>query len=252
MPKYTAEEIIGGWDRNAEKVAAFSGRFGDRNKEVLLTPRVLDWLGEIQDLEVMDAGCGEGFLCRLLAERGARVTGIDFSHNMLKIADKRTPPELNVCYRHLNLENLGPIPEASFDLIVSLLALQDVPDYQAVLRELNRVLKPGGRFYLAFTHPCFTSDGSWARDESGIKLHWQTDRYFLEREVVMALDPDSDDNPIGFHRTLTSYYRAIREAGFIIQDLIEPTPSPEAIEKNPNFEDDLRMCHFIVFDLIKN
>ena len=252
MPKYTAEEIIGGWDRNAEKVADYIGRYGDRNKEILLTPRVLDWLGEIQDLEVLDAGCGEGFLCRLLAERGARVTGIDFSHNMLKIAGKRTPPELNVCYRQLNLENLDPIPKASFDLIVSLLALQDVPDYQAVLRELSRVLKPGGRFFLAFTHPCFTSDGSWVRDESGNKLHWKTDRYFLEREVEMRLDPDSDDNPIGFHRTLTRYYRAIREAGFIIQDLNEPTPNPEAIEKYPNFKDDLRMCHFIIFDLVKN
>jgi hypothetical protein len=37
----------------------------------------------------------------------------------------------------------------------------------------------------------------------------------------------------------------------IIQDLIEPTSSPEAIHKDPHFKDDLRMCHFLVFDLYK-
>lgn len=251
MPKYTAEEVIGAWDRNAEKAAAFSGRYGDRNKEVLLTPRVLDWLGEIHDLEVLDAGCGEGFLSRLMSELGARVTGIDFSHKILEISRERTRPELNINFRHLNLENLDIIKDASFDLIVSLLTLQDLPDYQAALRELYRVLKLGGRFYLAITHPCFTSDGSWGRDSQGEKLHWKIDRYFFEREVEMRMDPNSDDNPIGFHRTLSSYFRAIRNAGFSILDLIEPTPSQEAIEKDPHFEDDLRMCHFIVFDLEK-
>jgi hypothetical protein len=67
----------------------------------------------------------------------------------------------------------------------------------------------------------------------------------------MRLDPDSTDNPIGFHRTLSSYYRAIRETDFVIQDLIEPSPSPVAIQAHPNFADDLRMSHFIVFDLNK-
>lgn len=251
MPNLSADDVIEGWDRNAEKMAGYVSEMGDRNKEILLTPLVLNWLGEIKNKEILDAGCGEGFLSRLMAKRGARVTGIDYSAKMLKIARERTPPDLKISFRHLNLENLNPIPDASYDLIVSLLTLQDVPDYEAVLKELHRVLRPDGRFFLAFTHPCFTSDGSWGRDENGKKMYWKTDRYFLERPVEMRLDPDSDENPIGFHRTLSSYYRAIKNTGFIINDLLEPIPSPEAIEKHPNFADDLRMCHFIVFDLQK-
>ncbi len=251
MANLSAEEVIQGWDLNAEKIAANCGRWGDRNKEVLLTPRVLEWLGEIRGLEVLDAGCGEGFLSRLMAECGARVTGIDYSKKLLEIARERTPNDLGVVYNHLNLARLDPIKESSFDLIVSLLALQDVPEYQAALQELHRVLRPAGRLFLAFTHPCFTSDGGWVRDEEGKKLHWKIDNYFDERPVEMRLDPESEDNPIGFHRTLSSYYRAITEAGFIIQDLIEPAPSPEAIHKDTHFEDDLRMCHFLVFDLYK-
>jgi 2-polyprenyl-3-methyl-5-hydroxy-6-metoxy-1,4-benzoquinol methylase len=131
MPTSSAEEVIQAWDRNAEKAAAGIGPLGDRNKEVLLTPRVLEWLGEIHGLEALDAGCGEGFLCRLMAEMGARVTGIDYSGEMLKIARQRTPPKTQIDYHHLNLEDLTPIAEARFDLIVSLLALQDLPDYHS-------------------------------------------------------------------------------------------------------------------------
>jgi ubiquinone/menaquinone biosynthesis C-methylase UbiE len=251
MPEKSLEELTQLWDRNAEKVAAHVSRYGDRNKEVLLTPRVLDWLGEITDKEILDAGCGEGFLSRLMAEGGAKVTGIDYSKRMLDIARERTPQHLDIKYCHANLEDLSDIQSDKFDLIVSLLALQDIQDYQAALHELYRVLKPGGRCFLAFTHPCFTSDGEWIRDESGKKLYWKTDRYFIERAIEMRLDPDSDHNPIGFHRTLSSYYREINKAGFAIIDLVEPIPSSEAIEKQPSFADDLRMCHFIVFDLIK-
>jgi hypothetical protein len=63
--------------------------------------------------------------------------------------------------------------------------------------------------------------------------------------------PGSDSNPIGFHRTLTSYYRAILGAGFTVGDLMEPHPSQEAIEKYPQFIDDLRVTHFLVFTLGK-
>ncbi|MFN2280231.1 MAG: class I SAM-dependent methyltransferase [Anaerolineales bacterium] len=251
MPKRSADEYIQRWDRNAAKMAEYVSELGDRNKEVLLTPLVLDWLGDIRGQEILDAGCGEGFLCRLMAERGAKVTGVDLSGEMLKIARQRTPPKLEIDYQLANLENLSPFQSNSFDTIVSTLALQDVQDYQAALQALHRVLRPGGGCFLAFSHPCFLSDGGWVRDQEGKKLHWKTDRYFLERDVEMRLDPDSEDNPIGFHRTLSSYYRAIKLAGFIINDLIEPYPSPEAIEKHPNFKDDLRMCHFIVFDLEK-
>jgi ubiquinone/menaquinone biosynthesis C-methylase UbiE len=251
MPLDPASEYIKAWDRNAPKWAANVAEFGDRNKEVLITPLVMDWLGEIRGLDVLDAGCGEGFLCRLMAEKGAQVTGIDYSQKMLDIALERTPSDSSITYRHLNLEKLDPIKEDCYDLIISLLTLQDVPDYQAALKELYRVLKPGSRCFLAFSHPCFFSDGGWIRDNEQNKLYWKSDRYFQERQVEMRLDPESEDNPQGFHRTLSSYYRAILDAGFSILDLIEPYPSEEDLQKHPGFKDDLRMCHFIVFDLEK-
>lgn len=67
----------------------------------------------------------------------------------------------------------------------------------------------------------------------------------------IPLAPGSDNNPVGFHRTLTSYFRTIIGTGFMVEDLMEPYPSQEAIGKHPDFIDDLRMSHFLVFKLRK-
>ena len=104
---------------------------------------------------------------------------------------------------------------------------------------------------LAVTHPCFSSDGGWVKDSKGKKLYWKIDNYFYERGFEIPLTPHPDNNPIDFHRTLTSYFRTIVGTGFMIEDMMEPHPSQEAIGKHPDFIDDLRMSHFLVFRLRK-
>ena len=164
---------------------------------------------------------------------------------------QRTPDNLQVEYHHANLENLSSFDTGSFDYIVSCLVLQDVPDHQKAVLEMHRLLKNSGKFVLVITHPCFSSDGGWIKDHAGKRLYWKIDNYFFERDIEMAISPGADNNPIGFHRTLTTYFKTITGSGFTIEDLIEPFPSPEAIEKHPNFVNDLRMSHFLLFVLGK-
>ena len=63
--------------------------------------------------------------------------------------------------------------------------------------------------------------------------------------------PDVEGVIYYFHRTLTTYFRAFKEAGFFVEGLIEPHPSKEVIRRHPGFRNDLRMSHFIVFRLRK-
>jgi hypothetical protein len=113
------------------------------------------------------------------------------------------------------------------------------------------VLKPGGKSILIITHPCFISDGEWIRDDQGNRLYWKIDNYFYERVCEVDVFRDSKTNLLYFHRTLTSYFRTIKDAGFVIEDMIEPYPSQESIQEYPRFIDDLRMCHFLIFVLSK-
>ncbi|MDD2890612.1 MAG: class I SAM-dependent methyltransferase [bacterium] len=251
MDKYKTDDIIKRWDIHAEEYASYCSKYGDRNKEVLLTPTFLKMTGDVSSKKVLDAGCGEGFLSRLLAERGASVTAVDYSKELVEIARKRTQEGINIDYRHENLEHLNSLINDFFHMVVSCCAVQDVLDYKSAIKELSRVLKTGGTFILAIPHPCFSSDGSWGRDTDNKKLYWKTDNYFFEREYNFWAKT-RENNPITFHRTITSYFKTLTEAGFLLQELIEPFPSKESIEKYPNFKDDLRMSHFLILKLIKN
>lgn len=94
MSKLSAEEVVKRWDENAEIYAGLTKRYGDINKEVLLTPHLLEMMGDVAGKRLLDAGCGEGFLSRLMAERGASVLAVDYAEKMLAIARERTLPEL--------------------------------------------------------------------------------------------------------------------------------------------------------------
>ena len=95
-------------------------------------------------------GCGTAASCRLrsvaaeLAPCVAQVIAVDNSAAMLKAARKRVAPATNVDFRRGDLAAL-PITDAACDAAVMLLALTYVPEPETALRELGRILKPGGR-----------------------------------------------------------------------------------------------------------
>jgi ubiquinone/menaquinone biosynthesis C-methylase UbiE len=101
---------------------------------------------------VLDLGCGTGIVARLLRERlggAARITGLDASADMIEMA-RALAPELE--WREGNAMKL-PFADASFELVVAQQMLQFVPEPAAALREIRRVLVPGGRFVAATWRP---------------------------------------------------------------------------------------------------
>src|SRR5919199_49831 len=75
------------WDEYAAEYSQFIARReqADLERDAILS-RMLDLLGDLTGRQVLDAGCGEGFLARVLAARGARVTGIDLSPRLVQMA----------------------------------------------------------------------------------------------------------------------------------------------------------------------
>ena len=246
-----ANEAIKRWDVNALEYAEGMGEFGDHNKEHVLNPVLFELIGEVDGLDVLDAGCGEGYVSRALAKNGARVVAVDYSKELLTIARTRTPDDADITYTHANVESLDGVADQAFDMVVSSMVLMDLPDYVSALGEMRRVLKDDGRIVLVIAHPCFTSEGIWHRDESGKKLFWRIDNYFHETARPQYPTLKVEGEMHYFHRTLTSYFKAFKTAGLSVDRLVEPHPSDEVIAKIPNFANDLRMSHFIVFELSK-
>ncbi len=244
------EEAIRRWDILAEEITATYTHQGDRSREVLLNPVLIDFLGPVENKKILDAGCGEGYLSRILADKGAHVVAVDYSRNMLEIAKKRTPSH-TIEYYYGNCENLHFLKSQTFDIIVSNMVLQDLADYVGAMKEMHRLLVKNGLFVFSISHPCFTTpDSGWIKDD-GKKLYWKVDKYFDEAPFDQKWPAKARVRVLLFHRTLTSYFKTIKEAGFTIEDIVEPKPSEEMVRKYPDFKDDLRMCHFLVFKVRK-
>jgi SAM-dependent methyltransferase len=205
---------------------------------LLLDGVMLGLCGEVRGLDVLDAGCGEGRFCRMLAERGARTVGIDPTKSLIGEARRRQPGGIF----HEAVAEALPLPDASVDLVVSYVSLVDISDYRTAIREMARVLRPGGRVVAANLSSFATATTKfWARDEDGNKLHWTMDNYMTERAgradwAGMAI--------VNWHRPLSAYLQAFLGAGLVLEHFDEPVPTPEAIKASPGLGDFRRMPHF--------
>ena len=101
---------------------------------------------------MLDAACGDGYLARVLAARGAQVTGIDLGPRLIERARERDPGGA-IDYRVADLSQPLPGEEGSFDAVASHLALNDVADYRGFIATLAAALRPGGRLVIAFNSP---------------------------------------------------------------------------------------------------
>jgi ubiquinone/menaquinone biosynthesis C-methylase UbiE len=251
MTKQNTENAIKWWDFHAESLTALYTAQGDRHREVLLNHVLLSLLGSVEDKRILDAGCGEGYFSRILAEKGAQVVGVDYSQKMLDIARKRTSAEYGIQYYDGNLEDLSFLEGERFDIIVSNMVLQDLSDYKKAIHEMYRLLIREGVFIFSISHPCFiTPESGWVK-ENGKKLFWKVNHYFEERVFEQPWPKDAQTGVLLFHRTLTSYFKAIKKAGFVVEEMVEPKPSQKMIQKYPEFKHDLRMCQFLVFKVKK-
>ena len=94
---------------------------------------------------VLDVGCGGGILSEAMAQRGARVTGIDMGEAPLSVARlHQYESGVEVDYRHATAEQLAAEQPASYDVVTCLEMLEHVPDPGSVIRACSQLVKPGG------------------------------------------------------------------------------------------------------------
>lgn len=245
-----AESLRLEWEDFAEEWIARSESRSDAAREGLLDDWMLDAVGEVEGLDVIDLGCGEGRFCRMLAARGARTLGVDLQEAFIDYATTKASPTEG--YVLGDIQRLSQIPEASFDLAVSYITLVDVPDQQATVREAFRVLVPGGRFVVCNLSPmatAWTDGGPWARSDTGEKLHFMLDHYASEGPRQVRFD--GGFTLTNFHRMLSTTINGFIDAGFRLERLHEPLPSPAQLARFPGNDDLFRVPIFTVYELAK-
>lgn len=179
-----------------------------------------DWhlLGDIAGRRILEVGCGSAPCSRWLAAHGAYPVGLDLSRGMLErglAAMARGGPRVPLV--QAGAEEL-PFAGESFDLACSAFgAVPFVADSARVMREVARVLRPGGRWVFSVNHPM-----RWIfPDDPGPDGLRATMPYFDRTPYV---EVDDEDNPtyVEHHRTVGDRVREIVAAGLVLVDLIEP------------------------------
>jgi SAM-dependent methyltransferase len=210
------------WDRDADAYLAEHGDFlgevdfvwcpeGLREADVRL-------LGEVAGRRVLEVGSGAAMCSRWLATEGARPVALDLSGGMLRhAAAAATRSGVSVPLVQADAQRL-PFADGAFDIVCTAFgAVPFVADSAGLMREVARVLRPGGRWVFATTHPMrwiFPDDPG----PSGLTVRTP----YFDRSPYVEVDEAGEPIYVEHHRTLGDRVRELVGAGFRLVDLIEP------------------------------
>jgi SAM-dependent methyltransferase len=195
----------------------------------------------------LEVGCGEGRVSRDLAARGHRVTAIDASPTLIRLANDADPSST---YLQSDAAAL-PFAAESFDLVVFYNSLMDVDDMEGSVREAARVLRHGGKLCACITHP-MADAGHFASPEPDSQFVIEGS-YLGERRWFEA---DTERDGLHMHFTgwaysLEAYFTALERAGFMIQAVREPRAPDHAVERSPSENRWRRIPMFLMWSAVR-
>lgn len=223
MSEWTNEAAIRRWGVSPRDALEKLDPDGDFAKRHLLNPVLLRLLGDVRRRRVLDAGCGQGYFSRMLADRGAIVVGVEPGQSLFDYAqEKETERRQGIRYIQADLSRL-PRLSPPFDLCVASMVLPVIPDWTAAMRSCIAALAPGGIFVFAVNHPCF--ERLW--------LTWQEHGCYRVSEYFV---PYEIDGPHGadFHRPLSAYLNELIGLGCRLLEIAEPRLDPVAVAAGPD------------------
>jgi len=202
---------------------SFAQAYASSNENNLINayyerPAMLALAGDVAGRRILDAGCGAGPLFAALRDQGAVVTGIDKSAGMLELARRRLGDDADLRVAELG----GPLPftDDTFDDVTASLVLHYLEDWAPALKELRRVLKPGGRLIVSVDHPFVTF---LAQREEG-----RDPDYFATYNYIDEWTVDGQTALFSFWaRPLHAMTEAFTAAGFRITVITEPGVAPD-------------------------
>ncbi len=184
-------------------------------------PSLLALLPDVKNKSVLDLGCGPGVYAQILTQRGARVTAVDGSAEMVAITSDRLGPSVNCYQQNLN-DGLPTEKDHSYDVVISPLTIHYLQDWRPFLKAVHRVLKHAGSFVFSTHHPMvdFTASpsGDYFRTEL-IEEQWDT----IGKPVDVAY----------YRRPLTGIFESLKAAGLMVADFSEGEPVAEMKQSNP-------------------
>jgi SAM-dependent methyltransferase len=192
---------------------------------------LLELVGEVAGLRILDLGCGNAAFGRAAVDQGCRTyIGVEGSHNMVEVA-RKTLAGTSGRAIHATIE-AWEYPKGGFDLAISRLALHYVEDFAAVCANVAQTLVRNGRFIFSVEHPVLTACArSWR--SIGVREDWIVDDYFASGSRVTSW---LGGEVVRYHRTVEEYFGTLQAAGFVVESLRESRPRREQFADETTYE----------------
>ncbi|MFC6733970.1 MULTISPECIES: class I SAM-dependent methyltransferase [unclassified Haladaptatus] len=197
-------------------------------------PAMKDLIPDVAGKRILDAGCGHGRYADWLVEQEADVLAVDANAKMLEQARRRLGDRVAIRQADIT-EPLESVDDGTFDGVVCGLSLHYVEDWRQPFSEFARILKPGGFLVFSAQHPV---------DEY---IAFDAENYFETEQHRMTWEASGEEVEVPFYRRpLAEAINPLLETGFVLDELVEPTPQASFKDKNPqSYEKRLRYPTFL-------
>lgn len=172
----------------------------------------------VKNKKVLDLGCGSGIFTKNLNSWGANVVGCDLSKNLISIAKKENP---NIQFIVCNAEKT-PFKISEFDVVTSGLMVHYLKDLKPLFKEVFKITKKNGLFVFSMQHPF--GEGYEQKIING-KTYFVLKPYFNNDKFEWMMLEGM--KRITYHHTLEYIINVLTECGFVVEKLIETTPTKE-------------------------
>ena len=200
------------------------------NHQLIIFPKLIQIINslfkreDLSKLKAIDLACGTGDFTNEITNIVEESIGIDLGEELIETAKEDYPNTFYVEDCENYSENFKAKYKQQFDLAFSILAIQNIRDFNKVLNELNSILKPSGKFIFVLNHPTFRipQNSSWGFNGKTSQYRI-IEKYMTNKEIPITMHPGSKNSTTtySFHRPLEYYFHCLKFAGYKIFDVEE-------------------------------
>ena len=194
----------------------------DTYQQKVIKPNLLRVMNIAKGEAVLDLACGTGYFTQEFKTIGADVVGADVGAELIAKAKQQNP---TIHFEVTPSDNLSFAANESFSKVCCVLAIQNIEKIKETFSEVQRILKPGGSFFIVLNHPVFRipHGSSWGYDSESNIQYRRVDQYLSQKRTTIEMNPGQKNSPttVSFHRSLQDYSKVLANCGFSLARIEE-------------------------------
>jgi ubiquinone/menaquinone biosynthesis C-methylase UbiE len=206
----------------------------------VVVPNLIRLINLKKNQSLLELGCGQGYVLEKFFQSSKKLTGVDIGKELIDIAKNKNK---EITYLVGSAEDPQILKGETFDVIIIVLAIQNMKHLGLVVENISRLLSSEGRVYLVLNHPAFRipQHTSWAFSDDKKVQSRVSNMYMSEKEISIDMNPGQTENKKitpSFHRPLQVYSKTFAKHGFAITKIEEwvshkvSQPGPQADAEN--------------------